>query len=220
MRRAGQSRDDRGCARRPRAGAFTLIELLVTISIIGVLLGILTPVLSSVRQSARRTKCMANLHGVGQGFQVYLNTNKHILPRALPLDDSQFTGQAHAPQPDSILANLGPMVESEEVFICPSDDQIPESLLASADGPVGRHCSYEYWAGWLMLFRELQPGVQDQRPEFTVTKYFEEERKFPVMADSAPRHPGGPVYDQNALYFGDWHVDWMTFNPVAGGANR
>ena len=204
----------RGGASEGPLRAFTLIELLVSISIIAVLIGILLPVLGSVRQSAKRAACLANLRGVGVGTQVYLNEHRGILPRALPLDDSAFGGEDGGPAPDSILANLGPMVDTMEVFICPSDDDIPDPVLLRPLGPVGAHCSYEYWAGWLMLDRELR--ARDPRPEFTVTRFYEEEQAFPVLADSSPRHPGGPEYDQNAVYFGDWRADWMTLDPTPG----
>lgn len=214
--------------RRRRAGrGFTLIELLVVIGVIGVLLGILSPVLSSVIGAGRRTKCLAHLKSIGVGLQIFQNTNKGMLPYALPLDASELPGgvsggDAASVRPeDSILSRVGPLVDSMEVFICPSDDQVPPELDALPQGPIGAHNSYEYWAGWLMLWRELEPRIQDPRPAFTVTRFYEDdkERTFPVMSDSAARHKGGPVYDQNALYFGDWRAEWMSFNP-AGDNDR
>ena len=195
-------------------GGFTLIELLVVIAIIGSLLGILLPTLRGAQNAARRVKCMANLKGVGTGIEVYFKDNNNILPYALPLDDSRVfvNNPAGNLRPDSILANLGPTVDSLEVFICPSDKGIPQEL----ETPIGKHCSYEYWAGVLMLAREV--FRDDRNPRVGVTRFYEGNAYFPVFADSEARHPGGPEYDQVALYFGDWRTDWMVLDPSTGVA--
>jgi len=59
---------------------FTLIELLVVVAIIGLLLSILLPALQGARQSARATKCLAQLHVLGQGIQIYTNDYRDALP--------------------------------------------------------------------------------------------------------------------------------------------
>ena len=200
-------------ARHRSARGFTLIELLVVISIVAVLLGITLPALRSARASAHRAACLANLKSVGVGMQIYLNQHDQLLPRALPLDDNAFNPASTGPSPDSILDVLGGAVESTAVFICPADDEIPRELLDSPDGPVGRHSSYEYWAGWFMLFRELQE--RDERPEVAVTKLFQDRPDLPVLADSADRHARGPNGTRkNALFFNDWRADWMQNDPT------
>lgn len=190
---------------------FTLIELLVVVSIISVLMAITLPAIAGAQQSARRVKCLANLKGVGLGLQVYLNEHQGVMPYSLPLDDSRVygagSGQASAPSPDSILAAFGPLLDTTEVLICPSDRDIPVELEA----PVGRHSSYEYWAGVLMLAREI--FRDDRNPVVQVTRFYENNPNFPVFADSAARHPGGPVYDQHAVYYGDWRADWLYLDP-------
>jgi len=44
--------------------AFSIVELLVVLGILAVLLGVLLPSLSSATESARATKCLANLHNL------------------------------------------------------------------------------------------------------------------------------------------------------------
>jgi len=60
--------------------AFTLVELLVVIGIIALLISILLPVVGKVRRQADSTKCAANLHGMGQAWNMYVSQNKGICP--------------------------------------------------------------------------------------------------------------------------------------------
>lgn len=205
-------------SRKVAAGrAFTLIELLVVVSIIALLIGILVPTLSLARNSAVRVKCLANLRSIGQGVEVFRsNTPRFLLPYALPLDDSSVYGQDPRPpeelNPDGVMATFGPAFDTMEVFLCPADRQIPAELTNAGISPIGRHSSYEYWAGTLMVAREV--FRDDRQPNSAVTLFYENNPNYPVFADSVARHPGGPEYDQNALYFGDWRADWLRLNPA------
>src|SRR5687768_8383214 len=60
--------------------AFTLVELLVVIGIIAILISVLLPTLASARRAGYKTKCLASLHQIGDGFKMYAGENKGAWP--------------------------------------------------------------------------------------------------------------------------------------------
>ena len=69
------------CA-RGRNAAFTLVELLTVIAIIGVLAAILIPTIGKMRESAKSSRCVANLRQNGVAIQTYAADTKGLLPSA------------------------------------------------------------------------------------------------------------------------------------------
>ncbi|MBL8764973.1 MAG: type II secretion system protein [Phycisphaerae bacterium] len=198
--------------KKPIRAAFTLIELLVVISIVSILVGLALPSLGKAREASRRLKCLTNLKGFGVSFSLYMKDNKDLLPYVLPFHNDDFPPNPDDPQLLEVLAGYmdvpAPAKDKDgvlivtEPYLCPSDTD----NLGKDTG-----FSYEYWAGALMIAREIFRG--DPQPARTVTRFYEQNPGFPVLADANPWHKGGYPFQQNALYFDDWRADWLVTDP-------
>jgi prepilin-type processing-associated H-X9-DG protein len=131
---------------RRRRSAFSLVELLVVIGLIAVLIGLLLPALQKARESANRTKCLANLRTLAQAMVMYVQNNKGWLPNQNPpntVNDLAMTTEA--------LVNLNrDYIRAPQVFHCPSDrDPAPETLDNSDYAlPNSTRTSYDFYSVW------------------------------------------------------------------------
>jgi prepilin-type N-terminal cleavage/methylation domain-containing protein len=213
--------------------AFTLIELLVVISVVALLIGITMPALGHARESARRTKCLANLRSLGQGINLYLNESKGRFPYVRPLHNTSGLGNGNDPSLLELLPTYldveAPRKEdpndsnsfyiSADVFKCPSD------LIAETGDqqwePAWRTegTSYEYVPGAFMLAAEL---LAVPNPAVGVTKAYEkgvERHPLPIMQDWGKWHKlRATGLPQNAVFFNDFHADWTI--PIQDEAGR
>lgn len=199
--------------------AFTLIELLVSISVIAVLISITIPALGNARETSRRLKCLANLKGIGGGFQVYFNDHKSFLPRVRALHGPAGPGNNDPSLLDLLADYLDaptPRKGGDGFYIvtdpykCPSD-------RASTDVEQGFEpkwrsdgVSYDYLPAIYMDFAEL---ILVKNPAFGVTRAYEADRSWPIVVDAGDWHKqridGLP---RNALFYGDLRADW-TIEP-------
>lgn len=204
--------------------AFTLIELLVVISVIALLIGIVLPSLGGARESSRRAKCLANLRSIGQGFAMYLKDSKERFPLVRPLHTGSAPNEPSQQNDPSLLDLLSDYLDVEiprredpnnpespfivtDPFRCPSD--VSGGGANRNANPVWQTdgVSYEYYAGAFMLLGELL-AVKD--PAFGVSKAYEKDRNWPILADADDFHKlrsKGPA--RNAVFYPDYRADWM-----------
>jgi prepilin-type N-terminal cleavage/methylation domain-containing protein len=202
----------------PGRAGFTLIELLVVIAVIALLIGLVFPALGTARESSRRTKCLANLRGIGMGLAVYLNDSKGLLPWVRPLHAGP--NEPGAGNDVSLLDLLADYVDAptpfkgedgmyvvSDPYRCPSDrgqDNGAGEPLWRTDGT-----SYEYFAGYWMMGAEWM-GVRD--PQFAVSRAYELDRRWPLLVDQGNWHTlrrGEGTEPKNALVYPDMRADWF-----------
>ncbi|HUO07584.1 MAG TPA: prepilin-type N-terminal cleavage/methylation domain-containing protein [Phycisphaerae bacterium] len=140
-----------------KSHGFTLIELLVVVGIIALLMAILLPTLGRARERARTTRCLANLHSIGQGLVAYQGLN-----------DGYVVPSFNMPQPGTFQAAAGDVVDgwaaildrdgvvpgsqgpTNNVFFCPNTQII--------DGMAGGQTAYD---------QNKPQGYQDWPVQFT-----------------------------------------------------
>lgn len=224
----------------PGPRAFTLIELLVVISVIALLMGLLLPALGRARDNSRRVKCLANLHSIGQGLQMYLDQEAKgwLLPKVRPLNQGSNNNDpslldvmakyVDAALPRETTPGSGEWIVSDP-WKCPSDQQTWRSTGTS----------WEYGPAAVMTFAEavivpMFPTRLDM-PQVAVSKAYEvHSKKLPILYDADDWH--NPRYDvnkreadpndqqgsqfrwdRNALFYGDLHADRAPPPDVADG---
>lgn len=189
----------RSCGASARAG-FSLIELIVTISIISVLLGIGLPVIPRVLDSARKTACQANLHGIAQGVRMYLDSHKQKYPSARFIPPPWLSGDTDPPLSEA----LADYVESPDAWRCPGDKVVFDFEYTDDKGrprTTGMSYSYEirlsgikFESSFFARFLQLQPrntpllhdfdggGFETQDGQIVQVDFFHQKRNI-LFAD-------------------------------------
>lgn len=127
-----------------RAAAFTLVELLVVMAIIAVLIGLLLPALPRVYDAAQRTRCAANLRGIGQAFQLYTDDHREVYPVARYMPEPWLWPPGNTDPPLNVP--LAPYFELETpAYTCPGDRIVsPTEYTDDADATRTTGMSYTY----------------------------------------------------------------------------
>ena len=190
-----------------RARGFTLIETLVVIGIIALLTGLIMPAFKMVKSESYNTNCLSNLRQNFTVWQSYQTVNKGVLPMCdfLPV----VTPQGIEGGLPNLLSKFQPA--DSRTWLCPADDDTESTDTGT---------SYTYLPGLIRFSPQIQmevlqvllnlPSTASERQRETarlqtesklVVRLFENDNKglFPILMDSADRHPGTRV-PRNGVY--------------------
>lgn len=190
-----------------RARGFTLIETLVVIGIIALLTGLIMPAVNMVKKESYNTNCLSNLRQNFTVWQSYQTVNKGVLPMCefLPV----VTPQGIEGGLPNLLSKFQPA--DSRTWLCPADDDTESTDTGT---------SYTYLPGLIRFSPQVQmevlqvllnlPSTASERQREVlrlqtesklVLRLFENDSKglFPILMDSADRHPGTRV-PRNGVY--------------------
>lgn len=188
------------------ARAFSLIELLVVVSVIALLIGIVLPILPKARDSARRAACGANLHGVGQGVQLYRDNNQDKFPAARYMPPPWLSGDPDPPLDERLKDYID---KGSQTYRCPGDGVVFDAEYQDASGATQR-CGMSY------TYVTFLSGQQYEQ-----TFFFRFLRQTPSDTPVAHDYDGNtfetqdgrqvPVeffHSSRSVLYADSHVDW------------
>lgn len=189
---------------RSHAGmkGFTLIELLVVVSIIALLISILLPSLREARSQAKRVKCGANLHSIGQAIASCSTENNGYGPT---WDDGGVRSGRRWVMLTwiDVLFDTGYLGE-ERVGLCPADQR--------PDGPPeSRGRAWDiYFKDKFRVDEALKPGV---RHSYAINAQMHWNHPRDKYADSARQ-----VYAMEGwwTWFGSVNAYWLMLEKALG----
>lgn len=196
-----------------KTDGFTLIEFLVAIGIVAILVGILLPYVEQKREDARRAECADHLRQIGVAFLEYGKANESNYIRPLPegrYDAAHkpqgytcFTGPDGGVKANDITASLwllvrGGYVKDLALFICPSTNDVADTLTNAAGGAVAATARWNFRSPKNLSYSYDSPFTDALKQAFSGDRLREE---CAVLADKNPgfAHDGdrvlGPARD-------------------------
>lgn len=102
----------------------TIVEILVVLAVVALIFALILPALLQARRNAHLSRCISNLHQVGQAIQMYRNDYENLFPSRMSL--------------------ISGYVKSRDVFICPSDSTKGRGIIETFEGIPTRYQSILY----------------------------------------------------------------------------
>ncbi len=154
--RAVRASRARGCVRSGCPHGFTLVELLVVIAIIATLIGLLLPAVQSARETARRTKCSANLRQWGLALLNFHNARGRFPPGGIngwTINPDSYSNLApFRNDHGNWVVRVLPFTEEQAIY-----DEIPTRLLVDAPNPLGPVTNDPINQQWITVIRGGRP---------------------------------------------------------------
>lgn len=172
-------------SRASGSAGFTIVELLVVMVVIGILAGILFPVVLKAKETARTSQCLSNLHQLGAGLTLYIDSYDARFPSAAPWGSPDYWHQTRYGSQRTIQELLKPYVRNgmnstetdsqkhhlyrfRSSFVCPSDIGMSGNQIVygcPVSKPIWRYagCSYEYYASNQVDWQIYDPKKPDSK---------------------------------------------------------
>lgn len=154
--------------------AFTLIELLVVIAIIAILAAILFPVFAQAKDSAKKTKSLANIKQLNTGAIMYSADNDDMAVVGV-----DYTWSAWGDK-------IQPYIKNWDLYWSPSGGP---RLISSWNQK-----QYDWWGNWRWFFQYGYNAVYMNRAEGDCSNFGANNAAFgPPISMTTPADPAGTI---------------------------